>query len=171
MEGQHNWIRFPLSLSSGTHSLTAESDTGATWSESFQVPGDVARYAVSTIGWRLAQQNSRSAFSVSLRSLANAYGEAASCSCLQPEQRGMCGRSPAAAGEWHRGRASAGCSSPQRCVRVLEEFEPLPHTGNLILSPVRPSMSRSHPQRDGATVSRDVLHFVALTAAWIDRGA
>ena len=46
VEGQHNWIRFPLSLSPGSHSLTAESDTGATLKESFQVPGDEARYAV-----------------------------------------------------------------------------------------------------------------------------
>jgi hypothetical protein len=46
VEGQHNWIRFPLSLSSGSHSVTAESDTGATLKESFQVPGDEARYAV-----------------------------------------------------------------------------------------------------------------------------
>ena len=46
VKGQHNWIRFPLSLSSGSHSLTAESDTGATLKESFQVPGDKARYAV-----------------------------------------------------------------------------------------------------------------------------
>jgi hypothetical protein len=46
VKGQHNWIRFPLSLSSGSHGLTAESDTGATLKESFQVPGDEARYAV-----------------------------------------------------------------------------------------------------------------------------
>jgi len=46
VEGQHNWIRFPLGLSPGSHSLTAESDTGATLTESFQVPGDEARYAV-----------------------------------------------------------------------------------------------------------------------------
>ena len=46
VKGQHNWIRFPLSLSSGSHGLTAESDTGATLKESFQVPGDDARYAV-----------------------------------------------------------------------------------------------------------------------------
>jgi hypothetical protein len=44
VEGQHNWIRFPLSLSPGSH--TAESDTGATLKESFQVPGNEARYAV-----------------------------------------------------------------------------------------------------------------------------
>ena len=46
VEGQHNWIRFPLSLSPGSHTLTAESDTGATLKESFQVPGNEARYAV-----------------------------------------------------------------------------------------------------------------------------
>lgn len=46
VEGQHNWIRFPLDLSSGTHSLTAESATGANLEKSFQVPGDEARYAV-----------------------------------------------------------------------------------------------------------------------------
>ena len=46
VEGQHHWIRFPLDLSSGTHSLTAESDTGATLEKSFQVPGDEPRYAV-----------------------------------------------------------------------------------------------------------------------------
>lgn len=46
VEGQHTWIRFPLSLSAGSHSLTAESDTGATLKVSFRVPGDEARYAV-----------------------------------------------------------------------------------------------------------------------------
>ena len=46
VEGQHNWVRFPLSLSPGDHKITAESDTGATLSESFQVPGDKTRYAV-----------------------------------------------------------------------------------------------------------------------------
>lgn len=46
VEGQHNWIGFPLGLSSGSHSLTAESDSGATLEESFDVPGDEARYAV-----------------------------------------------------------------------------------------------------------------------------
>ena len=46
VEGQHNWVRFPLGLSAGSHSLTAESDTGAALKESFQVPGKEARYAV-----------------------------------------------------------------------------------------------------------------------------
>ena len=46
VEGQHNWISFPLGLSPGSHSLTAESDTGATLERSFSVPGDEARYAV-----------------------------------------------------------------------------------------------------------------------------
>lgn len=46
VEGQHNWVRFPLRLSPGAHEITAESDTGATLTESFQVPGDKTRYAV-----------------------------------------------------------------------------------------------------------------------------
>ncbi len=46
VEGQHNWMSFPLSLPAGDHTITAESDTGATLSESFKVPGDKARYAV-----------------------------------------------------------------------------------------------------------------------------
>ena len=46
VEGQHNWVSFPLSLSPGRHMITAESDTGAKLTESFQVPGDKTRYAV-----------------------------------------------------------------------------------------------------------------------------
>ncbi|GAA4403503.1 hypothetical protein GCM10023153_33570 [Ornithinibacter aureus] len=46
VEGQHNWIRFPLGLLPGRHILTAESDTGATLTESFEVPGNEPRYAV-----------------------------------------------------------------------------------------------------------------------------
>jgi hypothetical protein len=46
VEGQHNWVGFPLSLSPGVHQITAESDTGATLSESFRVPGNKPRYAV-----------------------------------------------------------------------------------------------------------------------------
>ena len=46
VEGQHHWIRFPLTLSSGSHSRAAESDTWASLKELFQVPGDEARYAV-----------------------------------------------------------------------------------------------------------------------------
>ena len=46
VEGQHHWIRFPLTLSSGSHSRAAESDTRASLKELFQVPGDEARYAV-----------------------------------------------------------------------------------------------------------------------------
>lgn len=46
VEGQHNWVGFPLSLSPGVHEIIAESDTGATLSESFRVPGDKTRYAV-----------------------------------------------------------------------------------------------------------------------------
>jgi len=43
---QHNWVSFPLSLSPGAHEVTAESDSGATLREPFEVPGDKTRYAV-----------------------------------------------------------------------------------------------------------------------------
>ena len=46
VEGQHNWVSFPLSLPSGAHEITAESDSAATLSESFKVPQDKKRYAV-----------------------------------------------------------------------------------------------------------------------------
>jgi hypothetical protein len=46
VEGQHNWVSFPLSLSPGAHEITAESDSGATMQKSFRVPGDQKRYAV-----------------------------------------------------------------------------------------------------------------------------
>ena len=46
VEGQHNWVSFPLTLSSGAHEITAEADSTATLSESFQVPPGEKRYAV-----------------------------------------------------------------------------------------------------------------------------
>ncbi len=46
VEDQHNSVSFPLSMSRGVHHITAESDSGATLRESFQVPGDKTRYAV-----------------------------------------------------------------------------------------------------------------------------
>jgi hypothetical protein len=46
VEGQHNWVRYPLRLSPGSHQVVAESDSGAALNESFQLPGDEARYAV-----------------------------------------------------------------------------------------------------------------------------
>ncbi len=46
VEDQHNWIKFPLSMSPGTHEITAESDSGAKLRESFDVPGDKPRYAL-----------------------------------------------------------------------------------------------------------------------------
>lgn len=46
VEGQHNWISFPLSMAPGAHEITAESDNGATLSEGFEVPGDETHYAV-----------------------------------------------------------------------------------------------------------------------------
>jgi hypothetical protein len=46
VEGQHNWVRFPLALASEGHEITAESDSGATLRESFEVPRGKRRYAV-----------------------------------------------------------------------------------------------------------------------------
>ena len=46
VEDQHNWIKFPLQMSPGDHEVTAEADSGAALRESFQVPGDKARFAV-----------------------------------------------------------------------------------------------------------------------------
>ena len=46
VEDQHNWINFPLSLSSGGHEVIAESDSGATLRESFEVPRNTTRYAI-----------------------------------------------------------------------------------------------------------------------------
>lgn len=46
VEGQHNWIYFPLSLSPGTHEVIAESDSGATLRESFVLPRGATRYAI-----------------------------------------------------------------------------------------------------------------------------
>jgi hypothetical protein len=46
VEGQHNWIRFPLALRPGRHDIEAGSDSGARLAESFQVPRRGTRYAV-----------------------------------------------------------------------------------------------------------------------------
>lgn len=46
VKGQRNWILFPLDLLPGRHTLSAESDSGASLTESFEVPGDEPRYAV-----------------------------------------------------------------------------------------------------------------------------
>lgn len=46
VEDQHNRVSFPLALPSGGHDITAESDSGATLRESFQVPRGATRYAV-----------------------------------------------------------------------------------------------------------------------------
>lgn len=46
VEGQHNWIQFPLAMEAGRHEVTARADSGATLRESFEVPGDEPRYAV-----------------------------------------------------------------------------------------------------------------------------
>jgi hypothetical protein len=46
VEDQHNWIRFNLGMPAGEHEVTASSDSGATLSETFRLPGDEPRYAV-----------------------------------------------------------------------------------------------------------------------------
>ncbi len=46
VEGQHNWVSFPLAMSSGEHEITAESDSGATLRESFEVRRGKTSYAV-----------------------------------------------------------------------------------------------------------------------------
>jgi len=46
VEGQHNLVSFPLSLSAGGHEITAESDSGVALRELFEVPRDQTRYAV-----------------------------------------------------------------------------------------------------------------------------
>ncbi len=46
VEDQHNWVSFPLTLSSGGHEITAESESGATLRESFEVRRGKTRYAV-----------------------------------------------------------------------------------------------------------------------------
>jgi hypothetical protein len=46
VEDQHNWISFPLGLPPGGHEVTADSDSGATLRESFEVPRSKPRYAV-----------------------------------------------------------------------------------------------------------------------------
>ncbi len=43
---QHNWARFPLSLSPGVHEVAASSDSGATLSESFEIPPGKTRHAL-----------------------------------------------------------------------------------------------------------------------------
>lgn len=46
VEGQHNWIQFPLAVEPGTHEITARAGSGARLAESFEVPADEPRYAV-----------------------------------------------------------------------------------------------------------------------------
>lgn len=46
VEDQHTWISFPLRLPPGSHQVSAESDSGATLRESFEVPRNKTRYAI-----------------------------------------------------------------------------------------------------------------------------
>ncbi|MCX5067176.1 hypothetical protein OOJ91_15135 [Micromonospora lupini] len=46
VQGQHNWILFPVKLPPGSHEVTATSQTGAATHERFTVPEKGRRYAV-----------------------------------------------------------------------------------------------------------------------------
>ena len=46
VEDQHSWIYFPLKVPAGGHEVIAESDSGATLRESFDLPRDRTRYAI-----------------------------------------------------------------------------------------------------------------------------
>ncbi|MGA8846208.1 MAG: hypothetical protein WB471_06295 [Nocardioides sp.] len=46
VEGQHNWVQFPLAMPPGPHEVSAESDSGSTLTKSFETPGAEPRYAV-----------------------------------------------------------------------------------------------------------------------------
>jgi hypothetical protein len=66
VEGQHNWVQFPLDVSPGSHEIAAQSDTGATLRESFDTPEEGTRYAVvnhwtkrddsAILSWRFQRQ-------------------------------------------------------------------------------------------------------------------
>ncbi len=46
VEGQHNWVSFPLAMSIGRHEITAESDSGGTLRTSFEIRRGKTSYAV-----------------------------------------------------------------------------------------------------------------------------
>ena len=46
VEDQHNWVYFPLGLTAGEHEVIAQSDSGATLRESFELPRNRTRYAI-----------------------------------------------------------------------------------------------------------------------------
>lgn len=46
VEDQHNWLSFALSLPTGGHEVIAESDSGVTLRESFEMPRNKTRYAI-----------------------------------------------------------------------------------------------------------------------------
>lgn len=65
VEGQHNWIQFPLNLPPGEHAIIATTDSGATLRKTFEVPQYGTRYAVinhwaesddAYITWRFQRQ-------------------------------------------------------------------------------------------------------------------
>ncbi|HXH80316.1 hypothetical protein [Nocardioides sp.] len=52
VEDQHNWVKFPLEMSSGAHKVTAEVDTGAALSETFRALATRHASRSSTTGQR-----------------------------------------------------------------------------------------------------------------------
>ena len=64
VEGQHNWIRFPLAMAPGEHEITAASDSGAELQRTFTVPISRTRYAVidhwtedrTELSWQFSRQ-------------------------------------------------------------------------------------------------------------------
>ncbi len=46
VEGQHNWVLFPIEVAPGRHLVTVESGTGAQLERQFTLPDDGRRYAV-----------------------------------------------------------------------------------------------------------------------------
>jgi hypothetical protein len=61
VEGQHNWIKFPLGAGPGAHELAVTSDTGARLVDQLVVPETGLRYGVVNY-WRDEEQPDRRFF-------------------------------------------------------------------------------------------------------------
>lgn len=46
VEGQHNWIAYPLKLKPGSHQLSARAESGVTFKTNLEIPAKKARYGV-----------------------------------------------------------------------------------------------------------------------------
>lgn len=58
VEGQHNWILFPLRVPAGQHALNATTDTGVELEQRFTIPETGRRYAVLDY-WNYANDKGR----------------------------------------------------------------------------------------------------------------